>query len=220
MSMRLARLPLAAAFMAAALAGCSGGDAAPPTGTPPVAVGSIVGKATAGTDKVPGVTLILSNGAGNVGIGGTNGLGEYAFDNIPPGIYNIQIQTPAGYEFGDGETGFRFNIQVAAGQAKQVDWSLRPKALNGVVEIKVKALTFEPANVTIKAGTKVRWVADSPHFHTITMDNPAQAGGWSEAVVNATGSTFEHTFNVPTTYPYNCAPHRSLGMTGVITVVP
>jgi plastocyanin len=32
------------------------------------------------------------------------------------------------------------------------------------------------------------------------------------------GTTYEHTFTTPGTYPYFCAPHYAVGMKGTVTV--
>jgi plastocyanin len=217
------RLSLAMAALAVLSAGCASGDAGgggeTPVGTP--AVGSILGTTAAGAEKVPGTTVILLKGPAGLGVVPTDGNGQFVFDNVAVGTYSLQIQTPAGFEFAPGETGFRPVVDVAAGKATNVAFSLARKALDGVVEVKVKAVTFEPATITIKAGTKVRWISDSPHYHTISMDAPGQVGGWADAVVNSLGAIFEHTFTVPNqTYGYNCAPHKTLGMVGTVIVTP
>ncbi len=89
-------------------------------------------------------------------------------------------------------------------------------------------LTFEPAAIAIKVGTKVRWENASSMDHT-TTDDPAKAPDpkdaalpsgaetWDSGVLNA-GKTFERTFTVPGTYIYFCQPHVSAGMVGRITV--
>lgn len=78
---------------------------------------------------------------------------------------------------------------------------------------------FSPATVTIAPGTRVRWVNDAAGFHTVTPEEPGQAGVWQRAEFNATGQTFEFTFEVAgQEYDYFCEPHRDQGMTGRVIV--
>jgi len=40
------------------------------------------------------------------------------------------------------------------------------------------------------------------------------------APTSGVGATYEHKFTTAGTYPYFCAPHCSVGMTGTVTVTP
>jgi plastocyanin len=92
-------------------------------------------------------------------------------------------------------------------------------------------LKFEPADLTVEAGTTVRWVNGEAISHTVT------SGAWGEvnedtglrgtqnadgmfdhalAPMGSDGDTFEFTFDEPGEYQYYCQPH--LGMFGTITV--
>src|SRR5690606_34353451 len=64
---------------------------------------------------------------------------------------------------------------------------------SGVVEIQVSGTRFSPSQVEITPGTTVRWVA-SEGGHTITPDNPEQAGVWQEVNVTQAGTALEHKF--------------------------
>ena len=92
---------------------------------------------------------------------------------------------------------------------------------------------FEPANLTIKAGTTVKWVnasgEDGPR-HTSTDDPdwetpqtpailPAGAEKWRTAFLR-NGESATHTFTVPGKYQYFCETHGPYGMVAAITVVP
>jgi plastocyanin len=78
-------------------------------------------------------------------------------------------------------------------------------------EIVIENFSFEPATLTVKAGTTVTWVNhdDEPHtatatdkrFNSKTLDN---------------GDRFSQEFNTPGTYNYYCALHPK--MTGKIIV--
>jgi plastocyanin len=92
-------------------------------------------------------------------------------------------------------------------------------------------LKFMPADLTVPAGTTVRWTNGEAISHTVT------SGAWGEvnadtglrgtqaadgmfdhalAPMGSEGDTFEFTFDEPGEYRYYCEPH--LGMFGTITV--
>jgi plastocyanin len=89
---------------------------------------------------------------------------------------------------------------------------------------------FEPGNITIKAGTTVKWVNASDNRHTATDDPkfeksagmailPAGGAPWSTAFVG-NGQETTHTFTTPGRYQYFCRNHGQFGMVGTVTVVP
>ncbi len=98
-------------------------------------------------------------------------------------------------------------------------------------EVIAVGLKFMPADLTVKAGTTVRWTNGEAIGHTVT------SGAWGEvnegsglrgtqtadgmfdhalAPMGQDGDTFEFTFDEPGEYQYYCKPH--LGMFGTITV--
>ena len=76
-------------------------------------------------------------------------------------------------------------------------------------------LQFSPSDVTISAGTTVRWVNQSSLTHTVTPDGHSE---WTRWETTSSGQTFEHTFSTTGVFEYFCEPHVSQGMTGVIRV--
>lgn len=88
---------------------------------------------------------------------------------------------------------------------------------------------FDPEKVTIKAGQAVRWVNDAGGpSHTVTTDSsmvqneddveiPDGAKPFSSGVIHP-GKFFQHTFDVPGTYRYACAPHEGSKMLGEVVV--
>lgn len=91
-----------------------------------------------------------------------------------------------------------------------------PETPGPAVEVDLlDSFRFSPAELRVEAGTTVRWRNTTSNFHTVTPDGHS---AWSEWQTAGAGETFEVTFDVPGTYPYYCRPHRSLGMTGTITV--
>jgi plastocyanin len=92
-------------------------------------------------------------------------------------------------------------------------------------------LQFVPEEVEISVGDTVRWTAES-EGHNVTakpeaatqVDIPDEAEpfatyeGSRSFMIMQVGETFEHTFTVPGTYVYVCAPHASEGMVGRVVV--
>ena len=94
---------------------------------------------------------------------------------------------------------------------------------------------FEPADITIKAGDKIRWTVVSMPPHNVAFD-PAQVTAAAKPQLQANmsgtmseltgpmllnnGETYEISFaNVPPgTYNYHCTPHLAMNMVGTITV--
>jgi plastocyanin len=88
---------------------------------------------------------------------------------------------------------------------------------------------FDPEKVTIKAGEAVRWVNENAGpSHAVTTDPsmvqneddveiPDGAKPFSSGVVKP-GKFYQHTFEVPGTYRYACAPHEGSKMLGVVVV--
>jgi len=94
---------------------------------------------------------------------------------------------------------------------------------------------YDPARVTVDAGTTVRWVNDDDVGHSVTAYEdriPADAayfasGGFGSeraarddvrgGLLDA-GDAYEHTFDAAGTYDYFCVPHEGSGMTGRVVV--
>jgi plastocyanin len=75
--------------------------------------------------------------------------------------------------------------------------------------------SYSDKNLVIQAGDTVTWTNIGVEDHTTTSDT----GLWDSGRMKP-GQTFSHTFKVPGTYPYNCVYHKSMGMTGTVTVNP
>ncbi len=78
-------------------------------------------------------------------------------------------------------------------------------------EVIIQNFQFQPATLTVKAGTKVTWVNRDDEPHTAT-DTDKRFG--SKAL--DTGDSFSTEFTKPGTYDYYCALHPH--MTGKIIV--
>ena len=90
---------------------------------------------------------------------------------------------------------------------------------------------FDPAMVTIKAGDTVRWTWASS-FHSVVSGVVVNGANMPDGkfcspndmncgtTVSNVGTVYDHTFNTAGTYPYFCAPHGVIGMTGTVVVQP
>lgn len=80
-------------------------------------------------------------------------------------------------------------------------------------EVEILKYQYIPQEITIKAGTTVRWTNnETRQYHSVWFE---QAGD-PEAPYFFPGETFERTFDKPGVYPYHCGPHPE--MTGTVTV--
>lgn len=71
---------------------------------------------------------------------------------------------------------------------------------------------FEPAEVTVPAGSTVVWHNKGKEEHSVTADNKSFDSGWKPK-----GGNYQRTFTRPGNYAYHCAPHP--WMKGVVRVV-
>ena len=79
------------------------------------------------------------------------------------------------------------------------------------IEVKIDNFTFNPKQITVKAGDTVIWVNHDDIPHTVASQTQAFR---SKAL--DTDDKFSFTFATPGTYPYFCALHPV--MTGTIVV--
>ena len=76
----------------------------------------------------------------------------------------------------------------------------------------IKNFSFKPAQITIKRGTKVRWINKDSTAHTATANN----GRSFDSGRLSTGQRYTHTFKSAGKKPYHCEIHSD--MKGRITV--
>jgi plastocyanin len=82
---------------------------------------------------------------------------------------------------------------------------------------------FEPAALTIPAGSMVAWHHMADQVHTVTADAavaplPEGASPFDSGDLYS-GQRWVHTFDLPGTYIYFCRYHQADEMLGIITVV-
>ena len=76
----------------------------------------------------------------------------------------------------------------------------------------IQGFRFKPANITIKRGTKVRWINKDSHPHTATATNKRSF----DSGRLGKGQSYTHTFKSAGKKPYHCEIHPH--MKGRITV--
>jgi plastocyanin len=62
---------------------------------------------------------------------------------------------------------------------------------------------FQPAELTVAAGTTLRWRNDGDRVHSVSADD-----GSFDSYDIRPGSRWAHRFDTPGEYRYHCAPHR------------
>jgi len=78
-------------------------------------------------------------------------------------------------------------------------------------EVKIDNFTYNPQQITVKAGTTVTWTNHDDIPHTVT----SKTGIFKSNALD-TDDAFSFTFATPGSYPYFCALHPH--MTGSIVV--
>jgi len=91
-----------------------------------------------------------------------------------------------------------------------------------VVEIEAAdGFVFNPAHVTVAAGTTVRWTNRAAVPHTITSGASSRTADQPGALVDhalPSGARFELTLTTAGEWPYFCRYHEGMGMVGLVTV--
>jgi plastocyanin len=90
--------------------------------------------------------------------------------------------------------------------------SVGPEPQDGVTEIRIDNLSFDPLEVTITQGGTVRWtnLESAPIPHTVTSGSPddADVGELFESgILNPGDAPFEHQFNDVGGFLYYCRVH-------------
>src|SRR3954447_3796118 len=85
--------------------------------------------------------------------------------------------------------------------------------------------TWHPSSVSIKVGDTVTWSNADGGFHNVCVQKPGTTTTTCDEFRNgdpaptwAANPTNAHKFTAPGTYSFYCEAHKSLGMTGTITV--
>ena len=92
-----------------------------------------------------------------------------------------------------------------------------PAVAQDTVVVVADKYVFEPAEITVKMGTRVRWEnREKRQYHSVFF----QQLGDEPGDYFFPGESRERVFDTPGSYPYICEPHsQSHGMKGVVNVV-
>ena len=95
----------------------------------------------------------------------------------------------------------------------------------------IRTFQFEPGELTVPAGSTVRWTNEDGTLHTVTSgapqeqgvpgvkeDRPAEPDGLFDGEVDERGGRFEVTLSEPGEYTYFCRIHA--GMVATLRVSP
>lgn len=82
----------------------------------------------------------------------------------------------------------------------------------GAGAVTIKGFAFNPADFSVKVGTKVTWTNQDSAGHTVTFDTGNVA---SETL--QTGATYSRTFDAAGTFTYHCSIHPAMKATVTVT---
>jgi plastocyanin len=82
-----------------------------------------------------------------------------------------------------------------------------------VADVAIVDLAFQPATLTIKPGTTVRFTNNDGFGHTVTATDNSYTSG-----TIAAGANYTHWYDTPGSYTYHCTIHSR--MTATIVVAP
>lgn len=80
-------------------------------------------------------------------------------------------------------------------------------------DVGIVNFAFQPSDLTVRVGQRVRWTNQGTVSHTTTSDD----GAWDSGALLA-GRTFDRVFSTVGDFDYHCAIHPT--MTGTVHVVP
>ena len=94
---------------------------------------------------------------------------------------------------------------AAAGQTTRVALGNDSEAAGETVTVRINGMRFEPANITVKPGTRVTWVQADGMPHIIS----GKATGMRSNTLY-TGQNYSYIFQKPGEYAYVCDLHPSM----------
>ncbi len=174
-----------------------------------------VGTAVAGCTDTGGDTQEPADGGNDTGDGVTD-------DNETMGNETDANQTTGNETDANETAGNETDANQTAGNESDGNQTGNASAGGGdMVEVLAGPdgeFVFEPAQLSIDAGTTVLWIWESDLHNVVPTSQPEGADWQGHQPIEDAGFEYEHTFETTGTYEYVCEPHQSQGMTGTITV--
>ena len=93
--------------------------------------------------------------------------------------------------------------------------SANTEVREGIIEIAIRNFVYDPAEIKIKAGSKLTWVNYDNAPHTVSSDS-GEKNELNSAML-AQGDSYGHVFETPGVYNYHCSINKE--MKGKVVVV-
>jgi len=96
-----------------------------------------------------------------------------------------------------------------------------PDPQDGVTDVSIHGLAFDPRSVIIKVGESVRWTnLEAVIPHTSTSGEPGDPDGLWDSGTLSSGESFMQTFDEPGEFVYYCTFHPTVpAMVGAKVIV-
>jgi len=82
----------------------------------------------------------------------------------------------------------------------------------GATQTNIQNFAYQPANISVTAGTTVTWTNQDSAPHTVTFRN-----GMKDSGMLRQGQSFSYTFATAGTYAYYCSYHANMVGTVIVT---
>ena len=82
----------------------------------------------------------------------------------------------------------------------------------GADEVWIQGMAFNPAIITVTAGTTITWTNMDSYAHTVTSDSTGlfNSGSISMGDAYSGGGSWSHLFSTTGTYTYHCSIHPTM----------
>lgn len=114
--------------------------------------------------------------------------------DLPAGVYKVECLVD-----GHDDLGMEVLMEV------RPDAPLVRPAVSAPDAVAIKGVKFQPAELTVPAGTEVTWTNQDPTPHTVTADDDSFDSGILDP-----GATFSWTFETSGTVTYFCNVHPDM----------
>jgi plastocyanin len=96
-------------------------------------------------------------------------------------------------------------ISVSCSKSSNGSDGMQGSGVPGANEVWIQNMAFNPATITVTAGTTIKWTNKDGVTHTVTSDTGVFDSG------NMTGNaTFSYSFQTAGTFQYHCTIHPSM----------